>query len=691
MANFTPNQNDYKNLTPFKTWLLLQINTWGQNNFPFVESDFDELTNYGMMQKLMKALNDVISNENMVEEDMTNLYNAFTELQTYLFDEFADYKSKLNTSFDEYKEQVDGEVEQFETDITADFNELHDFVDNYFDNNFPELVNDKLDEMASDGTLENLLNDAAHLIKSYDTYTELIADSSTFTDGLRLKTLGYRNVNDGGECSYYVRTKTNYDIPDGIFLINISDTLVMEVIKREDFNPLQLGAYGDGIHDDSDILISFFNHLEENSHVYLKNKYAVSKAINLPKGYGITIDGGSFIALSNFNNTNSNAIFYLVNSNYTQPDGFNVPSTGLRLTNITFMCNWNADGIDIPISLNMTIDKCLFLFYKEYGINVYNNNSHDLLINNCQFRGNGYGSQHIENPTNTGISLRAPDSIIKGCVFAYGQNGLLLLGGANLVSDCHFYSHENSGANIKIASFENIIEHCYFDGCSVWLSSSWKSYINNSLFVVANSTEYIVKCSTNTPTETRAFFWIENCVVNDERSDTTNTLNFLTYDNNITNFQGTKIMNIKKIQGVLADKIIMNNPFNDIQINDIIPSFLGLKKYVASVNTSTGAIGTFTEIDGSSQYYKASCSGNTLDIEFIGASDFSHWLVVPFYVTEKTRIIAELIASSTTNAYIYDENHTFIGQKKATLDAGLYYIAVYKTVSRCILNINNNQ
>ena len=114
MANFTPNQNDYKNLTPFKTWLLLQINTWGQNNFPFVESDFDELTNYGMMQKLMKAVNDVISNENMVEDDMTNIFNAFTELQNY--------------------------------------------INNYFDNlDLQNEVNVKLDEMAENGTLTNLI------------------------------------------------------------------------------------------------------------------------------------------------------------------------------------------------------------------------------------------------------------------------------------------------------------------------------------------------------------------------------------------------------------------------------------------------------------------------------------------------------------------------------------------------------
>ena len=36
MANFTPNQNEYNNMTPFKTWLKYQINTWGLNSFPFV-------------------------------------------------------------------------------------------------------------------------------------------------------------------------------------------------------------------------------------------------------------------------------------------------------------------------------------------------------------------------------------------------------------------------------------------------------------------------------------------------------------------------------------------------------------------------------------------------------------------------------------------------------------------------------
>lgn len=136
-ANYTPNQNEYKNLTPFKTWLMLQINTWGMTNFPFVESDFDELTNYGMMQKLMKAVNDVIANENEVEQDMTNLFNAFTELQDYVNDYFdnLDVQDEINAKLDQMaydgsltaliKNYIDPIYQAYETEIDDEVSTLN--------------------------------------------------------------------------------------------------------------------------------------------------------------------------------------------------------------------------------------------------------------------------------------------------------------------------------------------------------------------------------------------------------------------------------------------------------------------------------------------------------------------------------------------------------------------------------------
>lgn len=106
-ADFTPEKEDYKILTPFKMQVL--------TNFPYIEADFDALTNYQLLCKVVEYLNNVIANENEVTEQVTSLYNAYVSLQTY--------------------------------------------VNTYFDNlDLNEEVSVKLDEMAEDGTLTNLIS-----------------------------------------------------------------------------------------------------------------------------------------------------------------------------------------------------------------------------------------------------------------------------------------------------------------------------------------------------------------------------------------------------------------------------------------------------------------------------------------------------------------------------------------------------
>jgi lysophospholipase L1-like esterase len=90
----------YYKLTPFK-WFILE-------NFPFIEADFDALTNYELFCKIGKEMNKII--------EATNLSG----------------------------EQVEA---------------LTEFVNNFFDNlNVQEEINNKLDEMAQDGTLAEIIN-----------------------------------------------------------------------------------------------------------------------------------------------------------------------------------------------------------------------------------------------------------------------------------------------------------------------------------------------------------------------------------------------------------------------------------------------------------------------------------------------------------------------------------------------------
>lgn len=105
--NNIPNFKNYGLLTPFKLLCL--------TNFPFIEDTFDSLTNYELMFKIVEYLNKVIKNQNDVQDNTKNLYEAFLTLQNY--------------------------------------------VNNYFDNlDVQDEINKKLDELVEDGTLSNLIN-----------------------------------------------------------------------------------------------------------------------------------------------------------------------------------------------------------------------------------------------------------------------------------------------------------------------------------------------------------------------------------------------------------------------------------------------------------------------------------------------------------------------------------------------------
>lgn len=112
---------EYKKLHPFK-WFILE-------NFPFLEDSLDVLTNYQLFCKLGEEIN--------INRDNINTLG-----------------------------------EQVET-LTDAFNALHDYVDTYFENlDVQEEINNKLDELVEDGTLENLIG--AYIQPRIDAQNELI-------------------------------------------------------------------------------------------------------------------------------------------------------------------------------------------------------------------------------------------------------------------------------------------------------------------------------------------------------------------------------------------------------------------------------------------------------------------------------------------------------------------------------------
>ena len=116
------NDKDYKVLTPFKGWVL--------ENFPFIEADFDAITNYELYCKIVEYLNNVIYNQNQVQD--------------------------------------------LGSELVAGYNDVVDYVNNYFNNlDVQEEINNKLDQLVADGTLTQLIGNYVNpLIEQQNTLIE---------------------------------------------------------------------------------------------------------------------------------------------------------------------------------------------------------------------------------------------------------------------------------------------------------------------------------------------------------------------------------------------------------------------------------------------------------------------------------------------------------------------------------------
>ena len=111
---------------------LVLMNMQQLTNFPYIEKDFDALTDYELLCLVVKYLNDVIENQNKQNASITNMYNAFLSLQDY--------------------------VNNTKDDLVTAFNDLNDYVRDYFENlDVQDEINNKLNSMAQSGELTLLI------------------------------------------------------------------------------------------------------------------------------------------------------------------------------------------------------------------------------------------------------------------------------------------------------------------------------------------------------------------------------------------------------------------------------------------------------------------------------------------------------------------------------------------------------
>ena len=214
---------DYKRLHPFK-WYILE-------NFPFLEDSIDVLTNYQLFCKLGEMYNKQV--------DAINTLGV----------------------------QVEG-------------------ITDWFDNlDVQDEVNNKLDEMAESGELEEIIGAYINTraIFGFDNVSEM-QNATNLIDGSYARTLGYYTKNDGGSGLYKIRNVTTDDEIDNGLIIPISSTLVAElIIQNHTVSIKQFGAKGDEVNDESAIFQTAIDNVPNGTTIYVPvGNYLMNNKISFP-------------------------------------------------------------------------------------------------------------------------------------------------------------------------------------------------------------------------------------------------------------------------------------------------------------------------------------------------------------------------------------------------------------------------
>ena len=146
-------------------------------NFPYIEENFDALTNYELLCKVVEELNKMITNMNTQNQSILALYNAFNTLKTYIdtYFENLDVQEEINNKLDEMSES--GELT----------NLIKNYIDPYIEEqndeilNFKNQINIRVDQLRSE--VESIASGTPTPVNSVSEMTDTTKVYLLLTDG----------------------------------------------------------------------------------------------------------------------------------------------------------------------------------------------------------------------------------------------------------------------------------------------------------------------------------------------------------------------------------------------------------------------------------------------------------------------------------------------------------------------------
>lgn len=315
-------------------------------------------------------------------------------------------------------------------------------------------------------------------------YFDNVEDMKDYTliEGDMVITNGYYETNDGGGAKYIIvgtqsATEHQEELENGLYA-----TLIVE----NEINPLQLGAYGDEIHDDTVIFQECIEIAENNGLILngLNKNYLISDEVELPNTMssvnekGLYINNGMTLINCNFKlkngvsdltsilnidvPTNESVIIdnVYINGNRTnQSSSLATQNGGLH----GIRAGFSIENPGILIIKNCNIESC----YTD-GIVIRPRNFKETIIENC----------YIKDSGRNGITDNSINSIVKDCVFVDNGSRVAPKSGYHIEPDvgkdfgvkklvgCNFYNSTSNDIAIYLNTNTFSFEKFIIDNCS---------------------------------------------------------------------------------------------------------------------------------------------------------------------------------------------------------------------------------
>ena len=317
---------------------------------------------------------------------------------------------------------------------------LQDYINDYFNNlDVQEEVSIKIDELIQDGTLQAILLNYTQITKVFDTYNDMMLDTSTYVNGMKLKTLGYHFINDGGGADYIVTNVQN----DNKYQVSIGTNLWIELILKDEMNIKQFGLIETDSQNNIADLINAVISKATFTLIFSNINININKAINLVSNLNLKLINTTITHTSTSENQQlfnfidiENVKISGINSTlkFTKPateQQFILRMTSAKNIEIDGLILIDAGGDAISLSGYSDEDPLSNIIIKNCDINNNRRNGisaiggvNGVLIENCKIRNTSGGSVQygidIEIWKN---DINNKNITIKNCIFEGNVQG----------------------------------------------------------------------------------------------------------------------------------------------------------------------------------------------------------------------------------------------------------------------------